>query len=180
MPLPLCFSVWYEIDIEPGSPFSILEWRAGRKRATVDSQWISLDWEFSIYGYKQLKPRDCLLGQQNLIWVDWCNVSPWLPLCLVWVCSVAQLCPTLGDPRWTVACQASLSTGFSRQEYWRGLPFPTLGDPPDRWIEPASWVSCIGRWILYHCTACEAPCALYIATIKWYTFHGPLPAMTQS
>ena len=27
---------------------------------------------------------------------------------------------------WTVACQASLSMGFSKQEYWSGLPFPSL------------------------------------------------------
>ena len=33
-------------------------------------------------------------------------------------------CPTLCDP-WTAAHQAPLSTGFSRQEYWRGLPFPS-------------------------------------------------------
>ena len=39
---------------------------------------------------------------------------------------------------WTVACQASLSTGFSRQEYWSGLPFPPPGDFPDLGIEPAS------------------------------------------
>ena len=31
----------------------------------------------------------------------------------------------------TVACKASLSMGFSRQEYWNGLPFPSPGDPPD-------------------------------------------------
>ena len=31
---------------------------------------------------------------------------------------------------WTVACQAPLSMGFSRQEYWSGLPFPSLGDLP--------------------------------------------------
>ena len=37
---------------------------------------------------------------------------------------VAQLCPTLCDP-WTVAHQASPSLGFSRQEYWSGLPFPS-------------------------------------------------------
>ena len=29
---------------------------------------------------------------------------------------------------WTIACQAPLSMEFSRQEYWSGLPFPTLGD----------------------------------------------------
>ena len=39
---------------------------------------------------------------------------------------------------WTVACQASLSMGFSRQEYWTGLPFPSLGDLSDSRTEPAS------------------------------------------
>ena len=36
----------------------------------------------------------------------------------------------------TVAYQASLSMGFSRQEYWRGLPFPSPGDLPSPGIEP--------------------------------------------
>ena len=36
---------------------------------------------------------------------------------------------------WTVACQAPLSIGFSRQEYWNGLPFPSPGDLPDPGIE---------------------------------------------
>ena len=39
---------------------------------------------------------------------------------------------------WTVAYQASLSMGFSRQEYWSGLPFPSPGDLPDPGIEPRS------------------------------------------
>ena len=38
----------------------------------------------------------------------------------------------------TVAYQASLSMGFSRQEYWSGLPFPSPGDLPDLGIEPRS------------------------------------------
>ena len=38
---------------------------------------------------------------------------------------------------WTVAHQSPLSIGFSRQEYWSGLPFPSLGDLPDPGIEPA-------------------------------------------
>ena len=42
---------------------------------------------------------------------------------------------------WTVAFQAPLSMGFSRQEYWSGLPFPPLGDLPDPGIEPMSPVS---------------------------------------
>ena len=39
---------------------------------------------------------------------------------------------------WTVAYQAPPSTGFSRQEYWSGLPFPSPGDLPDPGIEPRS------------------------------------------
>ena len=37
---------------------------------------------------------------------------------------------------WTVARQAPLSMGFSRQEYWSGLPFPFPGNLPDQRIEP--------------------------------------------
>ena len=50
---------------------------------------------------------------------------------------VIKSCPTLVTP-WTVACQAPLSMGFPRQEYWSGLPFPPPGDLPDPAIEPAS------------------------------------------
>ena len=39
---------------------------------------------------------------------------------------------------WTVAYQASLSMGFSRQEYQSGLPFPSLGDLPDPGIKRGS------------------------------------------
>ena len=39
---------------------------------------------------------------------------------------------------WTVAYQAPLSMGFSRQECWSGLPFPSPGDLPDPGIEPGS------------------------------------------
>ena len=49
---------------------------------------------------------------------------------------VAKSCPTLGTP-WTVACQAPLSMGFSRQENWSRLPFPSprdLLDPGISWI----------------------------------------------
>ena len=42
---------------------------------------------------------------------------------------------------WTTAHQTPLSMGFSRQEYWSGLPLPSLGDLPDQGIEPTSLVS---------------------------------------
>ena len=50
---------------------------------------------------------------------------------------VAKSCPTLVTP-WTIACQAPLPMGFSRQEYWSGLPFPSPGDLPNPGIEAGS------------------------------------------
>ena len=50
---------------------------------------------------------------------------------------VAKLCLTFATP-WTVACQAPLSMGFSRQEYWSALPFPSPGDLSNPGIEPGS------------------------------------------
>ena len=52
-------------------------------------------------------------------------------------CSVIQSCLT----RWTVAHQAPLSKGLSRQEYWSRLPFPPSGELPDPGIKPMSLVS---------------------------------------
>ena len=51
---------------------------------------------------------------------------------------VAQSCPTLCDPVDCRGPQAPLSMGFSRQEYWSGLPGPPPGDLPDPGIEPGS------------------------------------------
>ena len=45
---------------------------------------------------------------------------------------------------WTVACQAPLSMGFPRQEYWSGLPLPSPGDLPDPRIELES-----PAWLAY-------------------------------
>ena len=57
---------------------------------------------------------------------------------LEWVVvKVTQSCLTLVTP-WTVACKVPLSMGFSRQEYWSGLPFPSSGDLSDPEIEPRS------------------------------------------
>ena len=47
---------------------------------------------------------------------------------------MSQLFTTPG----TVACQSPSSMGFSRQEYWRGVPFPSPGDLPDPGIKPRS------------------------------------------
>ena len=60
---------------------------------------------------------------------------------------------------WTIARRAPLSMGFSRHEYWSGFPLPLPGYLPTSssrvssrlrdWTH-ISYVSCIGRWILYH------------------------------
>ena len=49
----------------------------------------------------------------------------------------AQSCQIFVTP-WTVACQVPLSLEFSRQEYWKGLPFPSPGDVPNPEIKPRS------------------------------------------
>ena len=48
------------------------------------------------------------------------------------------LCPTLCDP---MDCQAPVSMGLSRKEYWSGLPCPSLGDLSDPGTEPTSLMS---------------------------------------
>ena len=58
-------------------------------------------------------------------------------MCVLSHFSRVQLCAT----PWTVARQAPLSMGFSRQEYWSGLPCPPPGDLPNPGIEPVSLTS---------------------------------------
>ena len=64
-----------------------------------------------------------IIALQNF--VVFCQTSMWISHRYTYgLVLVAKLCPTLGTP-WTVACQTPLSMGFSRQEYWSGLPFPS-------------------------------------------------------
>ncbi|CAI9155108.1 unnamed protein product [Rangifer tarandus platyrhynchus] len=69
-----------------------------------------------------------LFFQMVVMITTWCILSPF---------SLARLFVTL----WTVAHQTPLSMGFSRQEYWSGLPRPPPEDLPDPGIEPASLMS---------------------------------------
>ena len=68
------------------------------------------------------------VGCHRLLWCKhW--VSEWVKsLSRVWLFATP----------WTVAYQAPPSMGFSRQEYWSGLPFPSPGDLPNPGIEPGS------------------------------------------
>ena len=71
-----------------------------------------------------------------------CFGNSWDVFLLSEMCVCVLCCVLLFVTPWTVAHQAPPSMGFSRQEYWSGLPFPPPGDRTP--------VSCIGRWILYH------------------------------
>ena len=66
-----------------------------------------------------------------------------MQLSLDQICKKNSVCVCSARPNsfvtpWTVARQAPLSMEFSRQEYWRGLPFPSPGDLPDPVIETMS------------------------------------------
>ena len=64
-----------------------------------------------------------------------------------WACVLSHFsCVRLFSTPWTTGQQAPLSMGFSRQEYWSGLPFPSPGDLPNPEIKPMSlYISCISR-----------------------------------
>ena len=70
-------------------------------------------------------------------------------------CRLSRVC--LFATPWTAACQAPPSLEFSRQEYWRGWPFPTPRELPHPGFKHMSGVSCAARQILFHCATWEAP-----------------------
>ena len=77
---------------------------------------------------------------------------------------------------WTAARQAPLSIGFSREEYWSGLPFPPPGESswPGDWTR-ISYVSCRGWRALYHCDLClVSHCVRLFATSWIVPFQVPL------
>ena len=104
-----------------------------------------------------------------------------LSLCILSHFSPIWLFATL----WTVAHQALLSTGFSRQEYWSEFPCP----PPGDLSKPMSLaVSCIGRRVLYHQYHLGSPKQLYTAalfslhqlTSNLTVSHKALPGLTST
>ena len=83
---------------------------------------------------------------------------------------VAKSClsyPTLVTP-WTVACQAPLSMGFSRQEYWSGLPIPSPGDLLDSGIRWTQVDSCIAGRFLYWLSYERSPIFFFSISLLFY------------
>ena len=69
--------------------------------------------------------------------VQWYLLIKWIVFVLLWWWKVKSLSHVwLFVTPWTVAYQAPPSMGFSRQEYWSGLSFPSPGDLPNSGIEP--------------------------------------------
>ena len=97
----------------------------------------------------RLQIHDCEIAQGRTVG----HLGKWkkiLSLHPLWVYGgdglVDKSCPTLVTP-WTVACQASLSMGFPRQEYWNGLHFFLQGIFPTQALNPS----------LPHCFTTESP-----------------------
>ena len=82
------------------------------------------------YIYNKKKETEYLFKKEGLHWTITCNknLSEWQALSRVGLFATP----------WTVACEAPPPMGFSRQEYWSGLPFPSPGDLPDPGMEPGS------------------------------------------
>ena len=84
----------------------------------------------------QLPQTETLLLKAKCLWSLIRNSTVELTLKVSEVKSFS--CVQLFATPWTVAYQAPPSMRFSRQEYWSGLPFPSLGDLPDPGIKPRS------------------------------------------
>ena len=97
----------------------------------------------------------------------------WIPHPMSLHCAALSHVQLFATP-WTVAHQAPLSTGFSRQEYWSGLPFPSPGDLPDPGIQPTSLASpaLVGGF----CTT-EPPAHKSIHILQEYKQKGNLNAL---
>ena len=88
-------------------------------------------------------------------WIHGGNNDTWDQMQWIYICM--HVCMLSSFSRvwifatlWTVTCQAPLPMGFSRQEYWSGLPCLPPGDLLNPGTEPISYVSCLGRQVLYH------------------------------
>ena len=89
-------------------------------------------------GFSRSKDQTQVSHTAGRLFIFWATREPWLLIdtcnCCVQSLSRVQLFVT----PWTVACQAPLSMGFSRQQFWSRRPFSPVGDLPDPGIEPTS------------------------------------------
>ena len=99
----------------------------------------------------------------------WGNNMAACDYCWLWLLMISMYLYVLGCvwffvAPWTVVCQARLSLGFSRQEYWRGLPFPTPGD----FLKPTSPLCpALAGGFFTTSTTWEAPVVVTYIIIIW-------------
>ena len=140
----------------PVSPFHFYKYAVGWFRVASTLIWA---WG-CVAGDKWIVLNQSPTGSQETKWCQnllFCPVASEnelfqlvLTATLAWVLSCFTWVP-LFVTLWTVACQAPLSVGFSRQEHWSGLPCPPPEDLLEPGVKPASLnSSCIDRLALCH------------------------------
>jgi len=86
-------------------------------------------------------------------------------------CVLSRLCVQPFVTPWIISCRAPLSVGFSRQEYWSGLPCPPPGDLPNPGIKPVPLVSpALAGGFFTTSATWEAPVIIYRISI--FILHG--------
>ena len=83
------------------------------------------------------KELPLLLWGKQSVCLKLCSSGGSIVIAFVFMSSYWVVSDSFATP-WIVAHQAPLSMGFSKQEYWTGLPFPTPGDLPNPGIKPVS------------------------------------------
>ena len=102
---------------------------------SMGSQRVGHDWETSLSLFFRL--IIAFLPRSKRLWISWLQSPSAVILETPKISHCLQMTWLFAIP-WTIVYQASLSMGFSRQEYWSGLPFPSPGDLPNPGIEPGS------------------------------------------
>ena len=104
----------------------------------------------------------CTFGSS---WITYCWSLAWRILTITLLACVCMCCyfshVQLFETLWIVARQAPLSMGFSRQEYWSGLPCPPPGHIPDQGSNPCLLHLPHCRQILYCWAPREAPASMW-------------------
>ena len=101
----------------------------------MDTQnFVCGDWNLSLFCWKSIISWCCIVTSLHVSQMLSNDFHYFELLCVLCHFSHVRLFVT----PWTVAPQAPLSKGFSRQEYWSGLPFPPSEDLPDPGMEPVS------------------------------------------
>ena len=135
--LPSCLSPALQLELTPISPLVLRP--------------LDLDWNYTHISPRTPAWRCQVMGQIPMSQFFAINLYKYASLaCMLSHYSHVWLFATA----WTVAHQAPLSMGFSRQEYWSGLPRPPPGDLPNPGVEPKSPVSpaLAGRFFIHWAT----------------------------